>query len=320
MEKLISIIVPVFNIEKYVEPCILSLINQTYSNFEIIIVDDGSTDNSGQICDNIAISNEKIKVIHKENGGLSDARNCGIKNAKGDFLVFVDGDDIVKPNYLSSFPQDADLCIQGYVSRKDKNDSIVHLKEHFFKENVAIAYCLNEIPPTVWTKLFRKDIIINNQIEYRNIRLTEDLIFTLEYLLHCHSLRTIDKSEYIYFTRNNNSLSQRKYNLDELMIKERFLFSLYEKIFEKDCRFRRFMQEKTLLTVSKYYFFYNQNYDFIRNSFLNEISEKYLSKIQFLILNINYKLFSYYARWRRRFRRKILKRIFCKKDNSLINI
>lgn len=97
---LVSIIVPVYNIEKYVSACIESLVNQTYKNLQIILVDDGATDNSGKICDEWANKHPKIEVVHKLNGGLSDARNAGIDNAKGRYIFFVDGDDYVLPDYI----------------------------------------------------------------------------------------------------------------------------------------------------------------------------------------------------------------------------
>lgn len=98
MSELISVIVPVYNVGKYLKPCLNSIENQTYENMEIILVDDGSTDESGKICDFYAMKDIRIKVIHKGNGGLSDARNTGIRNANGEYLVFVDGDDIISCN------------------------------------------------------------------------------------------------------------------------------------------------------------------------------------------------------------------------------
>src|SRR5699024_10612040 len=95
--KLASIVVPVYNIENYIEKCIESLISQTYKNIEIILVDDGATDNSGRICDLYAKKDSRIRVLHKENGGLSDARNKGARECKGEYLFFVDGDDTVSP-------------------------------------------------------------------------------------------------------------------------------------------------------------------------------------------------------------------------------
>ena len=93
----LSIIVPVYNVEKYLEDCVESLLNQTYQNYEIILVDDGSTDSSGKICDIVAESSSKIKVIHKENGGLSSARNTGLRAARGRYIGFVDSDDYILP-------------------------------------------------------------------------------------------------------------------------------------------------------------------------------------------------------------------------------
>ena len=95
MKELVSIIVPVYNLEKYIEKCVRSLLQQTYTNVEIILVDDGSRDESGEICDRLASEDSRIKVIHKENGGLSSARNCGIENATGEYIMFVDGDDFI---------------------------------------------------------------------------------------------------------------------------------------------------------------------------------------------------------------------------------
>lgn len=100
MEKLVSIIVPVYNREAYVEQCINSLINQTYKNIEIIVVDDGSTDRSGEICETFASEDVRVKVVHQENGGVSHARNVGVSHAQGEYISFVDSDDYVTPEYV----------------------------------------------------------------------------------------------------------------------------------------------------------------------------------------------------------------------------
>ena len=105
MDKLISVIVPVYNVEKYLKKCIDSIINQTYRNLEIILVDDGSPDNAGKICDEYALKDHRIRVIHKENGGLSDARNAGIDVANGEFIMFVDGDDYIADIAIEQFYQ-----------------------------------------------------------------------------------------------------------------------------------------------------------------------------------------------------------------------
>ena len=113
---LISLIVPIYNVASYVDRCVASLVNQTYSNLEILLVDDGSTDGSGALCDEWAKKDSRIHVVHKENGGLSDTRNQGIKLSKGDYLAFIDGDDYIAPEYCEKLYQalaahDADIAL-----------------------------------------------------------------------------------------------------------------------------------------------------------------------------------------------------------------
>lgn len=112
-----SVIVPIYNVEDYLEICIKSLLNQNYDNYEIILVDDGSTDNCGKICDKYAKNCNKIKVIHKENGGLSDARNSGIESSSGDFLIFVDSDDFIKKNTLKDISDKIDDSTEVLITR-----------------------------------------------------------------------------------------------------------------------------------------------------------------------------------------------------------
>ncbi|NST07596.1 glycosyltransferase, partial [Enterococcus faecalis] len=114
----ISIIVPVYNVEKYLEKCVRSILAQTFTDFELILVDDGSPDSSGAMCDQFAEQDQRVKVIHKENGGLSDARNAGIEIATGEYLGFVDSDDYIADDmyellYTNIVKEDADLSICG---------------------------------------------------------------------------------------------------------------------------------------------------------------------------------------------------------------
>ena len=123
---LVSIIIPIYNVENYLEQCIISVVHQTYKNLEIILVNDGSPDNSGKICDDFALMDKRIKVIHKMNGGLSSARNAGIDIAKGEYLGFVDSDDTIEPfmyeKLMTAIKRDGiDLavCAINYVERYD---------------------------------------------------------------------------------------------------------------------------------------------------------------------------------------------------------
>ena len=126
---LLSIIVPVYNVEKYIERCIKSILNQSFTNFELILVDDGSPDNCGKICDEYKKKDSRIKVIHKKNGGLSDARNAGIERAKGEYIAFVDSDDFINKYmyeilYKNAKKWDADISICNFkmVCENDRID------------------------------------------------------------------------------------------------------------------------------------------------------------------------------------------------------
>ena len=119
-KELISVIVPVFNVEKYLERCVETIVNQTYKNLEIILVNDGSTDNSGELCDELAKKDNRIKVVHKENGGLSDARNTGERESTGEYIIFIDSDDYIHHEMLNTLytqivEKNADVSICGVM-------------------------------------------------------------------------------------------------------------------------------------------------------------------------------------------------------------
>ena len=116
MKPTFIIIVPVYNVEHYLQRCIESVLSQSYQNFELLLVDDGSKDKSGAICDEYAKKDNRVRIFHKENGGVSSARNVGLDNACGDWICFVDSDDEMENRYLSKFHQDSDLEIQGAVT------------------------------------------------------------------------------------------------------------------------------------------------------------------------------------------------------------
>ena len=119
----ISVIIPVYKVEQFLGDCIKSILSQTFSNYEIILVDDGSPDNSGKLCDEFAAGDSRIKVVHKENGGVSSARNKGIEIAEGEWICFVDSDDWVEPDYLevmfkTAIENNADVSVCGFVGGK----------------------------------------------------------------------------------------------------------------------------------------------------------------------------------------------------------
>lgn len=222
MEKLISVIVPVYNVEEYVEKCVLSIINQTYKNLEIILVDDGSTDNSGKICDEIAIKDNRIKVIHKKNGGLSDARNVGIDIAKGDYLGFVDSDDFLHPQHYEILIKDAlkydagiSECrfvretIQSYESFCNKilsyesklcssHDALMDL--YASKENFHIM---------AWAKIYKRDLF--KDIRFPKGRLHEDMPIMYK-LYELAGKLSVTNAKLYYVSERVGSITRCQYN------------------------------------------------------------------------------------------------------------
>ena len=182
MTDLISIIVPVYNKEKYIKKCVDSLIKQSYSDIEIILVDDGSTDKSPEICDEYAERDSRIRVIHRENGGLSVARNTGIENANGKYLMFVDADDWVAVDFceaaLKSISEnDADIAVFGicYVEEKEQNIQGSQLyKNELLDNSQALERLLTEeIRNYVCNKIFKASLFL--EIRFVEGKLWEDL-------------------------------------------------------------------------------------------------------------------------------------------------
>ena len=192
--ELISIIVPIYNVEQYLEECINSIINQTYKNLEIILVDDGSTDNSSKKCDEWKKKDKRIKVIHKQNGGLSDARNVGIINSSGSYLTFIDSDDtvnihMIEVQYKNLIEYNADISICDYVIYTDGKRTINYREEVsnnkiVTSEGIDIFNNLfnEKMPITTLShnKLFKKEIF--EKVRFPKGRVHED-VFTIHHIL-----------------------------------------------------------------------------------------------------------------------------------------
>lgn len=215
---LISIIVPVYNVEQYLEQCIDSICGQTYPTLEIILVDDGSTDSSGAICDAYAERDSRIKVIHKRNGGLSSARNAGLEMATGEFVAYVDSDDWVELGIYEACikamrqNEDADLALFPYVyfdQGKQDSGHLLPQKHKLSREEALSEYeCATfqkGINPSVWSKLFRHEAI--QGIKFPTGRVYEDLPYTYEVLSRCRSVVVINQVGYNYRRDNAGSIS-----------------------------------------------------------------------------------------------------------------
>lgn len=204
---MISIIVPVYNVEKYIKNCLDSIINQTYKDLEIILVDDGSTDNSGVICDEYASTDNRIKVIHKENGGQSSARNLGIKSANGEFIGFVDSDDTIELEMfelLYNAIQGTDIAICGhnvvYDNCKKTNSNS---EEKFLNEESLWEQIFGKLNNAVWNKLFKREYLENIKFDL-NFAHGEDLLFNIMYLKKAKTGMLVDKPMYNYYKRGDS--------------------------------------------------------------------------------------------------------------------
>ena len=206
MQPQISIIVPVYKAEKYLHRCIDSILSQTFADFELILINDGSPDASGEICEDYAQRDNRIKVIHKNNGGASDARNYGLDKAKGDRICFIDSDDIVDADFLEIFNRaNADIVIQGIYAKYPHKEceEYVPVKEGYFKDGqvdtlIKDLWSVNNIGYLV-TRCFKRSIIETNQIRFNTeYRLREDEEFIWRYMCKCSTFATVNKGAYHY--------------------------------------------------------------------------------------------------------------------------
>ena len=212
----ISVIVPVYNVEAYLERCVESILHQTYTNFELILINDGSTDSSGQICDHLASQHENVKVYHLENAGVSNARNKGIKLATGAWITFIDSDDFVTKDYLEiligAVDDEGSVGFTIAPLHHIKNGIVTDLPPHSGRKEVwSTEETMKELLTTTRTsffpvaKLFKRDLIADERFD-TDYHLAEDALFLTELLLktRCSSV-FIDKPIYYYDHREGSA-------------------------------------------------------------------------------------------------------------------
>lgn len=208
----LSLVIPAYNCENYLQKCVDSILGQTFQDFEVILIDDGSSDKTPLLCDQYATQDEKVKVIHKKNGGVSSARNQGISIASGERIMFIDADDyLVTETYLAEMLEniDCDYVADGYLenrildNQKSKfrratlgncsGEAITDFPEDFFRRGFFHA---------CWGKVYCLPLIKENEIQFGGHRVSEDSIFNLEYIKHISSWRIVDIVGYCYVRRN----------------------------------------------------------------------------------------------------------------------
>lgn len=238
----ISVIVAAYNVEKYIRRCIESLLNQSYEDLEIIVVDDGSLDETGKILDEYAKMSSKIRVIHQDNMGLSGARNTGLKVATGDYIGYVDGDDYVSPDMyrllikaILDKGSDVSVCAYKCVSEDDdsvnniESDTNVTIYDFDRDEALDIYICDNRefhIYNSVWSKLFSRKTVEN--LWFAVGKKSEDIMYTTEAFLRASKISFVDASLYYYVVDRsgslmNSALGERRFNDEIPFLREQLL-------------------------------------------------------------------------------------------------
>lgn len=256
-KELISVIVPVFNVEKYLERCVETIVNQTYKNLEIILVNDGSTDNSGELCDELAKKDNRIKVVHKENGGLSDARNTGERESTGEYIIFIDSDDYIHHEMLNTLytqivEKNADVSICGVMNVysnsetpqcSDINMDFVCDKEGFLKE-----YLIGEkIPGSICNKLLKKSIA--DKLEFPVGKIYEDAFYHYDLINYADKYAVSTKPYYYYFHRGDSITTKPYREIDLVYI------DIYKKYYDLISKKYRGLLDEAFFRLSYAHFF-----------------------------------------------------------------
>lgn len=214
----VSIIIPVYNAEKCLRKCVDSVLAQSYGEFEVLLINDGSTDSSGIICDDYVSKHLKIKTFHKENGGVSTARNLGIDKAKGEFVLFIDSDDFVSEKFVQNIIedyQDEDLIIAGFkkISHKKTEEKTTVFPNLKFSKVEREKY-LEEFPVSdngyPFSKLYKRSLLTKHNIRFLpKIHMFEDVIFLFTYIKYCEKMAFNSSCDYYYVIAEGDSLSTK---------------------------------------------------------------------------------------------------------------
>ena len=217
----ISIIIPVYNVERYLPRCLDSVLAQTFADFELLLIDDGSPDRSPAICDQYAAKDPRIQVFHKPNGGVSSARNLGIDHAQGSFIAFIDADDYIEPNFLEEMLNamnryNADLVCCGVYEGEKNDGSYAYIrktdKDKKFTRNEMLIEMLapDSCGSAPFNKLYKASIIKSNQIRFpEDMKYWEDSCFVIKYTSHCAQTAYISNVLY-HYVANDTSVTHKK--------------------------------------------------------------------------------------------------------------
>ena len=239
MEPLVSVILPVYNVENYLSKCVDTVIGQTYKNIEIILVDDGSTDKSGEICDEYAAKDSRVKVIHQKNGGVSSARNTGIDASRGDYIGFIDSDDAIDPDMYSillnealSHDSDISCCLMDTVSIDGNVSSVIRESSAFLSKERIIANFFDDgfiksIAYSPCNKVYKKSLFDN--LRFKPYKYAEDILFIFEAVSLTTGMQFVDFVGYHYLHRENSIMTSS-------FSKNRFDYINAARVIEAQCK------------------------------------------------------------------------------------
>ena len=279
---MISIIVPVYNVEKYLYNCLRSISQQTYNKFEVILVDDGSTDTSGNICDEYVKKDKRFKVYHKKNGGVSSARNYGLDRIHGEWVYFCDADDILYENALATlrmnFDENVDSTMGGYIRINVQGETIEENKKyenlHLSLEEVLADFYepwFKMFNGYIWNRLFRKNIIEKHHLRFReDIFIKEDGLFLIQYLCRCNNGTYYNtKPIYKYIEHSSSAMNSKLKEINKVsMSRLKASLECYREV--KNAGYTK------ILPLAKRHVFY------IRQQLLSIDKSKGLDRIKFM--------------------------------------
>ena len=310
MNPLISVIVPIYNVEKYLARCVDSIVNQTYKNLEIILVDDGSPDRCPQMCDDYAEKDSRIKVVHKKNGGLSDARNAGMAVATGEYISFIDSDDYVSDDFFECLldvmnKENSDIAECSVVkfyedNRFDEFSDDLSVKTYDTQDAMSALIAENQFHQHVWNKLYKTELV--KDIPYAVGKLNEDEFWTYQVFGRANKVSKLNKTMYYYFQRNS-SIMGVGYNIRRLDAlegkanRQKYIENNFPDLSTQakidlygSCMFAyqsvlKFMsgadKKKALELIRKYRKMYNLSFDEIKLADKSERKYFYLAKCNF---------------------------------------
>lgn len=220
---LVSVIIPAYNTESFIDKCLKSVQVQTYVNLEVLVIDDGSTDGTGAVCRRFAEADSRFRVLRKENSGVSDSRNLGLEQAKGKYLVFVDSDDHVKPDYVQTLVSEAEredvqlVCGEFFFEedgREVKHDSILGEEERMLltrAEAIELLPNKGSFQGYICSKLFLSEVIRREKLRFdRNVKVWEDMLFCLQYLTKIQKVSYVGRPIYDYVQRSGSAMADAR--------------------------------------------------------------------------------------------------------------